>query len=201
VESLNRTLKVNLFSETGSDKTVGSFGPALKKVVKQYNTSVHSTTGFIPALLCRPNLDQAVITEVLKRLNVQASGTQPNLRYQPPLLPGDKVRIEVGELLSAIRLKQKSGAYKASHEATYSREVFTVVRQDTDNFVIVEEKPKLKFSRGACLKVPQGAKDLTKPGVAQGLDNQPEDEAGEKKRKRVSQTANLPVTRTLRSAV
>jgi transposase InsO family protein len=153
VESLNRTLKVNLFSDTGSDKSIGSFAPALKKTVKQYNTTVHSSTGFIPALLSKPDLPPAVIAEVLKRLNGLVGGTQPNARYQPPLLPGDKVRIEVGELLSAIKLSQKAGSYKPSHEATYSREVFTVVRHDKDNFVIVAEKPKLKFSRGACLKV------------------------------------------------
>jgi transposase InsO family protein len=216
VESLNRTIKVNLFSELQDDKTVGSFAVALKKTVLQYNTTVHSSTGFIPALLNKADLPAAVIAEVLKRLDGLAAGTQPNLRFQPLLMPGNKVRIEVGELLSAIKLKQKAGSYKASHEATYSREVFTVVRQDKDNFVIVAEKPKLKFSRGACLKVPQDAKDLTKAGVAQGLNNQVEyddktadtetaapaaaTQPPKKKVRYVSQTANLPVTRKLRSA-
>jgi hypothetical protein len=177
--------------------------------LKAYNETVHSSTGFIPALLNRLNLDPVVIREVLKKLNIKAQGHDVNARYQPPLVAGDKVRIEVGELLSAIKLQQKAGQYKASHEATYSKEVFTVVRQDKDNFVIVAEKPGLKFSQGGCLKVNQDAKDLSK-GSQQGLSNQVEAEQADaeeeavqapaKRVKRVSQTANLPVTRVLRSA-
>jgi transposase InsO family protein len=203
VESLNRTIKTNLFSETGDDATVGTFGPALKRTLKAYNESVHSSTGFIPALLNRPNLDPAVIKAVLAKLNIKAQGRDVNARYQPPLIAGDKVRIEVGELLSAIKLQQKAGSYKASHEATYSKEVFTVVRQDTNNFVIVAEKPGLKFSRGGCLKVNQDAKDLS--SGQQELDNQvdADEEAAQappaKRVKRVSQTDGLPVTRVLRS--
>lgn len=209
VESLNRTLKTNLFSETGTDKSVGTFGPSLKRTVKAYNETVHSSTGFIPALLNRANLDPAVVAVVLKALNKKAQGRDVNARYQPPLMHGDKCRIEVGELLSAIKLAQKSGQYKASHEATYSNEVYTVLRQDKDNFVTVAEKPGLKFSRGGCLKVNQDAKDLSK-GALQGLGNQvgadEADTQGEtvqapapKRAKRVSQTDNLPVTRVLRS--
>jgi transposase InsO family protein len=197
VESLNRTLKTNLFSDLQEDKTVGSFAVALKKTVKGYNTTVHSSTGFIPALLSSPNLDAAVIAEVLKRLNAQAQGRDVNLRYQPLLYKGDKCRIEQGELLNSIKLQQKSGSYKPSHTNTYSKEVFTVIRQDAQRFVTVEERPGEKFSRGACLKVPQDAKDLTTSadGVAEE-----EEEPAAKKTKRVSQTANLPVTRLLRSA-
>jgi hypothetical protein len=168
---------------------VGSFAVALKKTVKSYNETAHSSTGFIPALLNKADLPPAVIAELLKRLNSKAEGTQLNARYQPPLFPGDKVRIEVGELLSAIKLQQKAGSYKSSHESTYSREVFTVLRQDKNNFVIVVEKPDLKFSRGGCLKVSQDAKDLS---VAK--------EPAPKRVKGASQTDGLPVTRTLRSA-
>jgi transposase InsO family protein len=198
VESLNRTIKVNLFSDIGTDKSVGSFAPALKKTIVQYNTTVQSSTGFVPALLNTPNLSGPVVAEVLKRLNAQAQGRDVNARYQPFLMPGDKVRIEVGELLSAIRLQQKAGSYKPSHENTYSREVFTVVRQDADRFVTVAERPKEKFSRGACLKVPQDAKNLS--AGADAVEEEIEPQHTQKKQKRVSQTANLPVTRELRSA-
>jgi Integrase core domain len=205
IESFNRTLKTNLFSETVYDKRVGTFGPALKRCVKQYNESVHSSTGFIPALLNKPNLDPAVIKAVLTKLNKKAAGRDVNRRYQPPLVAGDKVRIEVGELLSAIKLEQKAGSYKPSHHNTYSKEVYTVLRQTADNFVQVVEKPKLKFSRGACLKVPKDAKDLSSDQIQEDDDEDEEDEdevqaPPPKKTKRVSQTDNLPVTRVLRSA-
>jgi transposase InsO family protein len=202
IESCNRTLKVNLVSETVYDKRVGTFGPALKRVVKQYNESVHSSTGFIPSQLNKPNLDPAVIKAVLKNLNKKAAGRDVNARYQPPLVAGDKVRLEVGELLSAIKLEQKSGQYKPSHHNTYSKQVYTVLRQNKDNFVIVVEKPKLKFSRGACLKVNQDAKDLSSVQTEDDEDDEDEDAVQAPpppKRKRVSQTDNLPVTRVLRS--
>eukprot|EP00953_Heterococcus_sp_UTEX-ZZ885_P016138 9094-Heterococcus_DN1.PRE.2 len=194
VESLNRSIKTNLFSDTQEDKTVGSFAVALKKTIRLLNSTVHSSHGFIPALLNRPNLEQSVIDEVLKRLDAQALGRDVNLRYQPVLMPGDKVRIELGELLNSVKLLQKSGSYKPSHTNTFSREVFTVVRQDANRFVVVEERPGEKFSRGGCLLVPKDAKDLSKP-------TGPVEQPAEKRQKRVSQTANLPVTRQLRSAV
>eukprot|EP00953_Heterococcus_sp_UTEX-ZZ885_P004237 2788-Heterococcus_DN1.PRE.2 len=204
IESFNRTLKVNLFSETVYDKRVGTFGPALKRCVKQYNESVHSSTGFIPALLNKPNLDPAVIKAVLTKLNKKAAGRDVNARYQKPLVAGDKVRIEVGELLSAIKLEQKSGQYKPSHHNTYSKEVYTVLRQDKDNFVVVVEKPKLKFSRGACLKVNQDAKDLSSVQIEDDDEDDEDEDAVQapppKKTKRVSQTDLVPVTRVLRSA-
>jgi transposase InsO family protein len=202
VESLNRTLKTNLFSSTDDDKTVGTFGPALKRTVKAYNETVHSSHGFIPALLNKTNLDAQVIAAVLKRLNQKAAGRDVNARYQPPLMPGDKVRIELGELESAIKLQQKAGSYKPSHVNTFSREVYTVKVQTADNFVVVVEKPKLKFSRGGCLKVPQDAKDLS-TDVQEEVDDEDEDAVQApppKRTKRVSQTDNLPVTRVLRSA-
>eukprot|EP00953_Heterococcus_sp_UTEX-ZZ885_P009062 5380-Heterococcus_DN1.PRE.3 len=194
VESLNRSIKTNLFSDTQEDKTVGSFAVALKKTVQHLNSTVHSSHGFIPALLHRSNIEAGIIDEVLRRLNAQALGRDVNLRYQPMLMPGDKVRIEVGELLNSIKLQQKARSYKPSHTNTFSREVFTVVRQDANRFVVVEERPGEKFSRGGCLLVPKDAKDLSKPT---GDVEQP----AEKRQKRVSQTANLPVTRQLRSAV
>ena len=202
VESLNRTLKTNLFSETGTDKTVGTFGPALKRVVKQYNQTQHSSTKFIPALLNKPDLDPAVTAAVLKNLNIKAQGRDVNARYQPPLLPGDKVRIEVGELLSAIKLQQKAGQFKPSHANTFSKQVFTVVKQDAANFVTVAEKPGLKFSRGGCLKVNQDAKDLSSGATGDTNDDEEEDAVvpPPKRAKRVSQTDNLPVSRVLRSA-
>jgi hypothetical protein len=192
-QSLNRSIKTNLFSDTQEDKTVGSFAVALKKTVKHLNSTVHSSHGFIPALLNRPNLEAGIVEEVLKRLNAQAQGRDVNLRYQPMLMPGDRIRIELGELLSSIKLQQKAGSYKSSHTNTFSREVFTVVRQDANRFVVVEERPGEKFTRGGCLLVPKDAKDLSSKPAAE--------EAQQKRQKRVSQTANLPVTRELRSAV
>jgi transposase InsO family protein len=204
IESFNRTLKVNLFSETVYDKRVGTFGPALKRCVRQYNETVHSSTGFIPVLLNKPNLDPAVIKAVLTKLNKKAAGRDVNARYQPVLVRGDRVRVEVGELLSAIKLEQKSGQYKPSHTNTFSKEVYTVLSQDKDNFVVVVEKPKLKFSRGACLKVNQDAKDLSSVQIEDDDEDGEDEDAVQapppKKTKRVSQTDNLPVTRVLRSA-
>eukprot|EP00953_Heterococcus_sp_UTEX-ZZ885_P009619 5660-Heterococcus_DN1.PRE.1 len=174
VESLNRSIKTNLFSDTQEDKTVGSFAVALKKTILNLNSTVHSSHGFIPALLHRSNLEAGIIDEVLKRLNAQAQGRDVNLRYQPMLMPGDKVRIEVGELLNSIKLQQKAGSYKPSHTNTFSRE-------------------KRDLAKNSAEVVPKDAKDLSSKSTAE--------EAQQKRQKRVSQTANLPVTRELRSAV
>jgi hypothetical protein len=52
----------------------------------------------------------------------------------------------------------KDRSYKPSHEATYSKQVFTVVNQSSDNYVTVLEKPGLKFARGGCLRIPKTTK-------------------------------------------
>jgi restriction endonuclease len=200
-ESLNKTIKTSLYSDTQNDKTVLSFGKALKKAVTTYNCTAHNSHNFLPILLNRANLDQSVITEVLRRLDAQAEGRDHNARYQVALVKNDRVRIEVGSLLNSIKLQQKGGSYKASHNNTYSREVFTVIKQDAQRFVTVVERPGEKFTRGVCLKVPSTARDL-RDDAGDEEDDVDEDAGAEQpqKRKRISQTANLAVTRQLRSA-
>jgi restriction endonuclease len=200
-ESLNKTIKTSLYSDTQNDKTVLSFGKALKKAVTTYNTTAHNSHGFLPILLNRTNLDQSVITEVLRRLNAQAEGRDHNARYQVALVKGDRVRIEVGSLLNSIKLQQKSGSYKASHNNTYSRQVFTVINQDVQRFVTVVQRPGERFTRGSCLKVPSDARDLRDDAGDEEEDAADDDGEVPQKRKRISQTAGLPVTRQLRSAV
>jgi hypothetical protein len=132
---------------------VGTFLPRLKRVVKAYNETQSSATGYPPYVLNNPALPPNIIEDVLKRLDKGAEGTNVSAKYHPPLMPGNKVRIAVEALSSDIKQQIKSKSYKASHFATFSKELYTVVRQDKDGFVIVAEKPKLKFLRGECLLV------------------------------------------------
>jgi hypothetical protein len=142
-----------------------------------------------------------VIKAVLEKLKSNAKSTEPNKRYQPPLLPGNKVRITVEELLNKTRLLVKSGKYEASHEATFSKAVLTVVQQTADNFVTVVERPGEKFSRGACLRVPDDAKDLSTAGEFLPRKQQEDAEMSVQKSKRKrQQTDFVEPTRVLRSA-
>jgi transposase InsO family protein len=104
IEQFNRIVKTNLFSTLNGDKRIGTFGPALKKTVKAYNTTQSRATTYPPAVLHNPALPPNIIADVLKKLNSNAEGGEPNKRFQPPLFRGDLVRIAVEELDSSIRL-------------------------------------------------------------------------------------------------
>jgi transposase InsO family protein len=200
VEALNRTLKVNLFSELGVSKTVGTYGPGLKKVLKQYNNTIHSSTGYIPSVLNNPSLPPNIIQDVLQKLNKLAKGTDVNARYQPPLMAGDKCRITLEELDNTIKLKIKSKMFKSSHSQVYSSKVYTVLRQDADNFVRIVELPKDKFPRGSILRVNADAKDLDQ--IEEDDDDDVDEEEAQEpviKRKRTQQTDFVKPTRVLRS--
>jgi transposase InsO family protein len=179
IEQFNRIVKTNLFSEMGTDKRIGTFGPALKKTVKAYNTTQSRATTYPPAVLHNPALPPNIIADVLKKLNSNAEGGEPNKRFQPPLFRGDLVRIAVEELDSSIRLKIKDKSYKPSHEATYSKQIFTVVNQSSDNYVTVLEKKGLKFTRGGCLRIPKTTK-VSADTIVEEEEND-EQEAGTKR--------------------
>jgi hypothetical protein len=206
IERQNANVKTNLYSILNRngvlDKKSSSFIPALAKATKALNNTVSSSHGFIPSQICRPldQLQPEVVKAVDERLRSNAEQTQPNLRFQPPLLPGQKIRIEKGALSTKIRLAQKAGTLKASHSAPFSGKVFTVKRQRADNRVEIEENTDL-YSRGACLLVADDAKSYKDDDLddVQNAAVAPQPKAASKKRG-PSQTDGLPVTRKLRSA-
>jgi transposase InsO family protein len=81
IESINRVIKTNLFSSLDGDNTIGSFVPAVKRVVKSYNNTISRAHGFVPAFLNSPNLPADIIQAVRKRLSANAKQTQPNLMH------------------------------------------------------------------------------------------------------------------------
>jgi transposase InsO family protein len=153
IEVFNRIIKSYLFSDLIGDKSIGSFVPALQRVTNIYNNTISRATGYVPATLNDPALPPHVISDVLAKLQRNAKGTQSNLRYQPQLKPGDKIRIAVEQLDNEIMQQIKSGSYKPSHHATYSKRVYTVRLQDENNFVRIEENRDF-YPRGACLLIP-----------------------------------------------
>ena len=94
---------------------------------------------------------------VLAKLNQNAKQTNPNLKYQKPLKHGDKIRIALEALDNDAKRQIKAGTYKPSHHPTFSDEIFTVKKQDANNFVsLVTNKPLLakdRFKRGDCLLI------------------------------------------------
>jgi hypothetical protein len=127
--------------------------PRLKRVVKALNESSNSSTGYAAYVLDDPNLPPNIIADVLKKLNKNAEGTNVSAKYHKPLMANDTVRILVEALDSNIKQQIKNKTYKASHFATWSKEIYHVVKQSADGFVTVREKPGLKFLRGEVLKV------------------------------------------------
>lgn len=162
IEVFNRTIKTSLFSGFNNDRFIGSFVPKLKKTLLNYNNTVHSAHGRIPSQIARPDLDAVTAAEVSKRLRAKSGEANSNARYQPPLQPGDRVRLAVESIDGSIKLKIKSGVgYKKSHNPTFSEQVFTVKRQNADGFVEVEERlpstggvAQSKFMRGDVLLIP-----------------------------------------------
>ena len=154
IESFSRTIKSYLFSDLINDKSIASFAPALQRVTKIYNNTISRATGFVPACLNDPNLPPHVLDAVSAKLHQNAKGTHPNLRYQPKLKPGDNIRIAAEQLDNNIMQQIKSGKYKPSHHATFSKQVFTVSLQDKNNFVRIEENRDF-YPRGACLLIPR----------------------------------------------
>jgi hypothetical protein len=207
IEKANSNVKVNLYSLLNRggvlDKKSSSFTAALARATKSMNNSVSSSHGFIPSQICKPvdQLSPEVVKAVDARLKANAQQTQPNLRFQPFLMPGNRIRIEKGELSTRIRLAQKAGTFKASHSAPFSGKVFTVKRQRADNLVEIEENTDL-YSRGACLLVADDAKSYKDDDLddVQNAAVKPAPKAPSKKRG-PSQTDGLPVTRKLRSAL
>jgi hypothetical protein len=147
-----------LFSDLVGDKKISSFAPALKRALKTYNNSTNTSTGFISAMLNSHTLAANLKKAVQEKLQQNAQGTQPNARYQKPLMPGDRIRIAVEELDNSIRQKIKNHVYKFSHHAVFSEKVFITVRQDKNTFVHVEGTKNL-YPRGSCLYVPPGTSE------------------------------------------
>jgi transposase InsO family protein len=152
IERFNATILTMLNSDLLGDKKVSSFAPSLKRALKTYNHSINTATGFFPSLLNSTTLAANVKAAVNQKLAQNAAGTQPNLRYQKPLVPGGKIRITLEQLDNSVKQAIKNHTYKASHHPTYSEQVFTVTKQDADNFVRVEGTSD-KYPRGACLLI------------------------------------------------
>jgi transposase InsO family protein len=192
VEVANKHIKEAMYSILhDTKKDLPSVQDAIAKSVKMLNETVNKAHGFMPSALNKSDLPEAIVDEVNRKLASNAEQTAPNARFQKFLEPGSKIRITLEELDPRIQQQIKAGTYKASHNQTYSSKVFTVRKQDTQNRVAVEGL-SYTFSRGACLLVPDSARDLTKE-VA------PEPVAAKGKRK-PSQTDSILPTRKLRSA-
>ena len=64
VESLNRTLKELHFSFLQGDNAIASFAPAVKRIVRLYNNTLHTATGFTPTQLNSITVPPDVIKQV-----------------------------------------------------------------------------------------------------------------------------------------
>jgi hypothetical protein len=155
IESFQRTIKSALFSFGDSKKNMAHLKQRLERAVFIYNHSVHSATNFAPFVLADPNLPSHIKKKVKNFLNRKAEQANPNGRYNRPLSPGDKVRLDVSVLDSNIKQLRKAGKYKASHFASFGKELYTVKKQDGQGFVTLVEKPGFKYMRGEVLAIPK----------------------------------------------
>jgi hypothetical protein len=166
-EVANRIVKTYLTSAEGqhdSTKKPASFAVALRKSLKAYNNTKADSTGFTPEQLNTTDIPPRLLLAIRARLRERAGGARPNGRYQPPLAPGDKVRLDVLEIDHKAASAAKSGMYKPSHFEVWSREVYTVKQvYPTPNTVSLVEDVEVangatkqsgyRFQRGRVQKV------------------------------------------------
>jgi transposase InsO family protein len=166
-ETANRIIKTYLTSAEGQidgTQRPASFAVALSKALRAYNNSQHDATGFTPNQLHTTDIPPRLLVAIRARLRERAGGARPNDKYQPPLAPGDKVRLDVLEIDHQKAAAMKSGMYKASHFETWSRETYTVKRHNTTSNTVTlnedvevahgDDKPSgYSFQRGRVQKV------------------------------------------------
>ena len=158
VELSNRIVKTYLYSNL-EGRGGGYVATAFKKALWTANHSVNSAHGFRPADLAVADLPASVRSDVRSRLRANASGADPSAKYNFPLKAGDKVRVDILCLGDNFKLaaQKKSHQFKASHQATYSKEVYEVEWHHRDNFVKLKDFYRL-VTRGDVVKVvePEG---------------------------------------------
>ena len=196
-ETAVKTIKTLLHSYWQNDKYSihRDLRKNLARVLNVYNNSQSTVTGYRPADLDDPECPKAVIATARKRMADLYQGKLVDERFNYVLRKGDKVRLDNAALHTNIRQSRKAGAYKSSHNASFSPQVYTVDQAREDNMVTVEEIPNRVFLRGQCLFVPpvapedranfvtvwQGQRDSA--GIPQGR----EDPFGYGERKRPAQ--------------
>jgi hypothetical protein len=150
-EVSNKTVVTMLFSILDNKQT--SVQQALVTVLKVYNSSVHSATGQRPRDLADPACPASVLMSVRERLCGLAAGRDVNRKFNPKLQPGDTVRVDRVAVDNNKKALKKSGQFKSSHEAVFSRETYTVKLERRDGLVELNEFPRELWLRGDLLKV------------------------------------------------
>lgn len=151
-EIANRTVKTLFLSYLDQDRNRRTgIKPALERVLRLYNRTISTSTGFRPSNLIDPKCPKKVLEEAKDNLKGNASGRDVNAKYNFPLLKGDKVKIDVIALDNNIRALKKKGQYKSSHGQTFSDKDYTVNVVRRDGLISVEEIPSRVFLRGQLL--------------------------------------------------
>jgi hypothetical protein len=154
VESANKSVKTAFMSYLNDEMGRNKIADALRRVLVIYNQSVHSSTGFRPRDLIDKDVPVSIIKEAKENLKMGASKRDLNKKYNFTLLPGDKVKVDVLLLSTRLRRAEKSNRYKASHQATYSEEDYTVDLCKADGLYTLKELPGRVFLRGQLLYLP-----------------------------------------------
>lgn len=150
-EVSNKTIVTMLFSILDNQQT--SVQQALYTVLRIYNSSAHSATGKRPRDLADPACPASVLTTVRERLRKLAAGRDVNRKFNPRLQPGDTVRVDRVALDNSKKALKKTGQFKSSHEAVFSRETYMVKRERRDGLVELHDFPHELWLRGDLLKV------------------------------------------------
>jgi hypothetical protein len=150
-EVSNKTIVTMLFSILDNKQT--SAQQALDTVLRVYNSSVHSATRQRPRDLADPACPATVLMSVRERLRGLAAGRDVNRKFNPKLQPGNTVRVDRVALDNNKKALKKTGQFKSSHEAVFSRETYTVKLERRDGLVELHEFPHELWLRGDLLKV------------------------------------------------
>lgn len=154
VEGRNRTVKEYLYSSLDKVKTQekgGYIAVALRKAIHALNHSVNSANGYMPVDVFSHDLPKNVLRRI--RINLGQGRTSGfNQKYNSQLEPGDFVRVDRTAIDNAVRAKFKSGSLKASHQPSFSKELYSVIRHTQDNMVALKGVDHLVL-RGQVVKV------------------------------------------------
>ena len=159
IERTNRSIKTIMTSLAGTGHSESGFRKQIREAVQFMNTTPSSVTGFAPESLNSAELPANIVAAVNKKLGVRAKSSQPNKRYQPPLKPGDQVRVDYVYSTDELRKKfmpmVKKGNFPASHHPTFSEQVFTVRRVDKRLNNVYLEDDSYAYPRGKVLLIPK----------------------------------------------
>ena len=109
IERWNRTFQDKLYRYT-YENTTSKFSDVIDDLVKSYNTTVHSTTGFAPAQVTPDNALALYERVYIPILNKRANQKIP-------------FSFEVGQL---VRLSLARGRFKRGYEQKWSEEIFQI---------------------------------------------------------------------------